>query len=281
MKNIEDFDEELISTMNEFIRATLDSRRKEKIYRELEWLASYASPGFAELVCLAALDIPLISSGNITKLDVHFNPQKRFNILVRKLRELNEKTPLREIDIPGKSREDVKKNVMKFLSKLTGLEICNDNDRRAIIKQIHALNFKLLKLHIKKVRDPLRQGLKYGMRIRNIVEILYLFTKMIGVPIILKTRRGEWLTIGPRNIRWENWIYMNMVISEIAHGRKPSSKIRNYLSHLPSREMQKMRKFLELAESVAFLKVPRWLVKKLEVSDLKMREVVNSHCSTS
>jgi hypothetical protein len=254
---IEEMRRELEEAFSFFVNLSIkkDIRR---FYEDLEWLGSQSSIGFVYFVVLHSLDIPLLDPESMHKLDLQYDPRKRFEVLMTKLKELNDKKPLKEIEIPTSyhSLSKTYKGMQQFIHQLVELKIFDPKERLRMIKKppFAHLRMKLPANLLKDKMYAIEYVARWGRRhlskkegFRDILEILT--NKFIPIPILIKDGPEEHLVVSKElrcDEEWKYWWCVNRIFQDFKHGEKIRDPLQVYHLTLSREKHKKLKRIMEI-----------------------------------
>ncbi|MEM1543020.1 MAG: hypothetical protein QXV82_10355 [Ignisphaera sp.] len=268
-----------------FIKIALTKNEIREVYEDLEWLSSQSSFGFAYFISFFSLDIPLFNSSdleNIDELDLQHNPIQRFKLLISKLKELNEKEPLREIEIQARYRSLPKiwGKLVQFVKQLVELEVFDPRERIKIMKEIP---FKHLRIKIqvrrmgkREVKHTFRLAKKY-LNVKNLVDFFKNFVeKFVSMPIVIREDGKEHLILNKEYMRdkeWKFWWCKNGLIIELKYGEKLRDPLQIYSFALGVKRVEKLKHLYEVVKKMNEVEVKSELIEELTNTNQKIRKI--------
>lgn len=268
-----------------FIKVALAKNEIREVYGDLEWLSSQSSFGFAYFISFFSLDIPLLNSSDLEKideLDLQHNPIQRFKLLISKLRELNEKKPLREMEIQARYRSIPKilGKLVQFVKQLVELEVPDPQERVKIMREIP---FRHLRVKIqvgrigkREIKRVFHLAEKY-LRVKNLTGFFKNFVeKFVSMPIVIRENGKEHLILNKEYMRdeeWKSWWCKNSLIIELKYGEKLRDPLEIYRFTLSVKRREKLRHLYEVIKKMNKAKVKSELIEELTNTNQKIRKI--------
>jgi hypothetical protein len=254
---IEEMRRELEEAFNFFVNLSI-KRDIRMFYADLEWLGSQSSIGFVYFTVLHSLDIPLFDSESVHKLDLQYDPRKRFEVLMTKLKELNDKKPLKEIEIPTRyhSLPKAYKGMQQFVHQLVELKVFDPRERLRMTKRppFARLGMKLptnlLKDEMHAIEYVARWWRRYlGKKesFRDVVEVLT--NKFISIPMLIKDGAEEYLVVSKElrhDEEWKYWWCVNKIFRDYKYGEKIRNPLQVYHLTLSDERHKKLKQIMEI-----------------------------------
>lgn len=268
--------------------------RNNKFYEELKWLSSQSSYGFALFIALLSLDIPLCSNPKAShELDLQHDPSKRFELLITKLKELNEKRPLKEMEakIRYRSLPRAWKGLLQFISQLVELETFDSRKRIMMMKRAPFTHLSVrFPMNEIKDREQILEYMfsltaKYFRRTKSFSQIINIvINKLVSMPIFLKYDAKERLFLNKEFLdddEWKSWWCKNVLILDLKYERKIKDPLRTYNLTLKPEKLEEFKRVLEFAKKINRVDIKPTLIKELRKTNREIEKITRESIHTS